>query len=103
MRDLGIEHFLQQAEFIASLIRASDPYGPLGEERERNRQLAEAGFDGGWTIDCYRNWWAGFLRCARRCGMITPLQETDFYDVVQSAAEHVWLLEEQQKAQGDHP
>ena len=97
MNHLDIEHFHQQAEFIASLIRSNDPYGPLGEERSRNRELAAAGISGGWTIDCYRNWWAGFLRCARRCQLITPQQE-EFYEVVQSAAEHFWYLEEQSQA-----
>lgn len=98
MIHLDTEHFDQQAEFIASLIRANDPYGPIGEERARNRELASAGIPGGWTIDCYRNWWAGFLRCARRCQLITPQQEEEFYEVVQSAAEHVWYLEEQAQA-----
>lgn len=98
MQKLDLEHFHQQAEFIASLIRSADPFGPIGEDRARNRELASAGIQGGWTIDCYRNWWAGFLRCARRCQMITPQQEEDFYEPVQSAAEHVWWLEEQQAA-----
>lgn len=99
MHHLGLDHFHQQAEFIASLIRSNDPFGPLGEERQLNRELQASGISGGWTIDCYRNWWAGFLRCARRCQMITPQQEEDFYEVVQSAAEHVWWLEEQSKAE----
>lgn len=98
MIKLDLEHFHQQAEFIATLIRSGDPFGPLGEERQTNRDLQSAGIQGGWTVDCYRNWWAGFLRCARRCQMITPQQEDEFYDVVQSAAEHVWWLEEQANA-----
>lgn len=98
MNHLDIEHFHQQAEFIASLIRSNDPFGPLGEERARNREFAASGIAGGWTIDCYRNWWAGFLRCARRCQLITSQQEEEFYEVVQSAAEHFWYLEEQSQA-----
>lgn len=93
MNNLSLEHFHQQAEFIAVLIRSGDPFGPLGEQRQQNMELAASGIQGGWTVDCYRNWWAGFLRCARRCQMITPQQEEEFYDVVQSAAEHVWWLE----------
>lgn len=96
MINLGLEHLQLQAENIAQLIRSGDKYGPLGEERERNRELTEAGITGGWTIDCYRNWWAGFLRCARRCQMITAYQEDELYEPVQSAAEHVWYLQEKQ-------
>jgi len=31
MHHLGLDHFHQQAEFIASLIRSNDPFGPLGD------------------------------------------------------------------------
>ncbi|BAN48608.1 hypothetical protein [Metapseudomonas resinovorans] len=90
MNVLSLSHFQQQAESIAKLIAVGDPYGPLGEERETNRMLAEAGMEGGWTVDCYRNWFAGFLRCARRMQVISPAQESDLYEIVQSAAELYW-------------
>ncbi|WP_347506585.1 hypothetical protein [Pseudomonas anguilliseptica] len=86
--------FLMQAQNIEKMLDSDDCFGPLGEERQQTRELVEGGVSEGWDIASYRNWYAGYVRCARQLKVITPAQESELYDIVQSAAESVWHRQE---------
>lgn len=81
--------FERQANIVAGLIQRRDPLGPMGEEREENQQMIAAGVGRGWTTAEYCMWFAGYLRAARQLKAITPEQEDELYDIVDSAA---WQL-----------
>ena len=86
--------FLMQAQTVSKMIETQDAYGPVGESRERTRELVDAGVSEGWDILSYRNWYAGYVRCARQLKVISPAQEDELYEIVQCAAENAWLVRE---------